>query len=465
VAAETGAVARARTDRVGGPDADTDTRIDTDIDTDTDTRVDTDSGSDTATSSGTDSDRGATPAPASAPRDSGEAPGRVPPPVGLRVGMVGGGQLARMTHQAGISLGVRFRVLAEASGSAAGLVSPTVTLGSPNAPTLVAFARDLDVLTLDHEHVAPEALVAVRDLGVAVAPGPEALLYARDKIAMRDRLSGLGLPCPRWRVVADRAAALDFAAEIGGPVVLKVSRGGYDGRGVWLPGGPGLVAAGEEPFARGVPVLAEERVSHRRELSALVARSPGGQAVAYPVVESVQRDGICVEVVAPAPDLDPDLATRAQEIALRAAGELGVVGLLAVELFETTAGTLLVNELAMRPHNTGHWTIDGAVTSQYENHLRAVCDLPLGSPTARSAWTVMVNVLGGDVGDLPSCLRHVQARDPSLRVHLYDKAVVPGRKVGHVTVSGDGVSAGERLEELRARAWHAADYFAGKIDG
>jgi len=454
VAAETGAVAGPRTARVVGPDTHTHTH----------TGADTDSGSDTVTSSGTDSGRDARPASASG--ESDEAPGRVPPPVGLRVGMVGGGQLARMTHQAGISLGVRFRLLAEASGSAAGLVSPTVTLGAPDTATLVAFARDLDVLTLDHEHVAPEALAAVRDLGVAVAPGPEALLYARDKIAMRERLSGLGLPCPRWRVVADRAAALDFAAEIGGPVVLKVSRGGYDGRGVWLPDGPGgLVAGGDGPFARGVPVLAEEQVSHRRELSALVARSPGGQAVAYPVVQSVQRDGICVEVVAPAPGLDPDLATRAQEIALRTAGELGVVGPLAVELFETTAGTLLVNELAMRPHNTGHWTIDGAVTSQFENHLRAVCDLPLGSPTARTAWTVMVNVLGGDVGDLPSCLRHVQARDPSLRVHLYDKAVVPGRKVGHVTVSGDGVSAGERLEELRARAWHAADYFAGRIDG
>jgi len=463
VEAETGAVARpraVRAVRAVGPDTSPDRDTDSGPNSATGSKTEFDIG----TGSGSDSDREATPAPV--PGDSGEVPGRAPPPVGLRVGMVGGGQLARMTHQAGIALGVRFRVLAEVSGSAAGLVSPTVTLGTPDRATLVAFARDLDVLTLDHEHVAPEALAAVRDLGVAVAPGPEALLYARDKVAMRERLSGLGLPGPRWRVVPDRAAALDFAAEIGGRVVLKVSRGGYDGRGVWLPDGPGgLVAGGDEPFVRGVPVLAEEQVSYRRELSALVARSPGGQAVAYPVVESVQRGGICVEVVAPAPGLDPDLATRAQEIALRTAGELGVVGLLAVELFETTAGTLLVNELAMRPHNTGHWTIDGAVTSQFENHLRAVCDLPLGSPTARAAWTVMVNVLGGDVGDLPSCLRHVQARDPALRVHLYDKAVVPGRKVGHVTVSGDGVSPGEGLEELRARAWHAADYFAGKVDG
>lgn len=399
--------------------------------------------------------------------DAGAAP-RVPPPVGLRVGMVGGGQLARMTHQAGISLGVRFRLLAESTTGSAALVAPQVRVGDPDTDTLLAFAADCDVLTLDHEHVAPEALAAVRESGVRVAPDPEALLHARDKVAMRERLTALGLPCPAWQVVADLADARGFGARIGAPVVLKVSRGGYDGRGVWLPGADGIpeLAAGDPgPFGAGVPVLAEEFVPFARELSALVARSPEGQAVAYPVVESVQRQGICVEVTAPAPDLDPEVAAHAQQIALRIAGELGVVGLLAVELFERPDGSIVVNELAMRPHNTGHWTIEGAVTSQFENHLRAVCDLPLGSPAARSTWTVMVNVLGGDVPDLASCLRHAQARDPGLRVHLYDKAVVPGRKVGHVTVTGDGVAPGETLTELRARAWHAADYFAGRIDG
>jgi 5-(carboxyamino)imidazole ribonucleotide synthase len=399
------------------------------------------------------------------PPDPVDAPGRLPEPVSLRVGMVGGGQLARMTHQAGISLGVRFRLLAEAPGTSAALVAPDVSVGQPDTATLLAFAADCDVITLDHDHVSPDALRAVRETGVAVAPGPEALVYAHDKAAMRERLTALGLPCPRWRVVDDLAAARAFAAEIEAAVVLKTSRGGYDGKGVWLPGPDGVpdVEAGAGPFDSGVPVLAEELVAFDRELSALVARSASGQAVAYPVVESVQRGGICVEVTAPAPKLDPELAAYAQQVALRIAGELGVVGLLAVELFQT-GDRIAVNELAMRPHNTGHWTMDGAVTSQFENHLRAVCDLPLGSPAARSPWTVMVNVLGGSVPDLPSGLRHIQARDPALRVHLYDKSVVPGRKVGHVNVSGDGVSPGETLPELRARARHAADWFAGRIE-
>jgi 5-(carboxyamino)imidazole ribonucleotide synthase len=211
-------------------------------------------------------------------------------------------------------------------------------------------------------------------------------------------------------------------------------------------------------LAAAVPVIAEERVDFVRELSAIVARSPSGQAIAYPVVESVQRDGICHEVVAPAPGLPEDRALEAQRIALTIAGELGVLGILAVELFETRDGRILVNELAMRPHNTGHWTIDGAVTSQFENHLRAILDLPLGSPQPRAPWTVMVNVLGGDYPNMHHGLLHCQARDPALRVHLYGKEVRPGRKVGHVTAYGDD------LDDVRERARHAAAYLTGEID-
>jgi 5-(carboxyamino)imidazole ribonucleotide synthase len=283
-------------------------------------------------------------------------------------------------------------------------------------------------------------------------------VHAQDKAVMRARLTGLGLPVPRWRVVADAGGLAAFAQEVGLPLVLKTPRGGYDGKGVLVVRELGDAS---EWLARadGTGLLAEELVPFRRELAALVARSPSGQAAAWPVVETVQVEGICREVLAPAPDLDADLAVRAVEVALRIAGELGVVGVLAVEMFETADGEVLVNELAMRPHNSGHWTIDGAVTSQFEQHLRAVLDLPLGDPRARGRWSVMANVLGGGYEDLYRSYLHVMARDPGVKVHMYGKAVRPGRKVGHVTVVGDD------LEECRARARHAADFITGAIDG
>jgi 5-(carboxyamino)imidazole ribonucleotide synthase len=275
---------------------------------------------------------------------------------------------------------------------------------------------------------------------------------------MRAKLDGIGVPCPRHRIVTDPADVVRFAAEGGPsggfPVVLKTVRGGYDGKGVWLVSSE---AEAEEPFRAGVPVLAEERVDFLRELAANVVRSPSGQAVAYPVVESTQRNGVCHEVVAPAPDLSADLAAEAQALALRIAGELDITGHLAVELFQTRDGRILVNELAMRPHNSGHWSIDGAVTSQFENHLRAVLDLPLGDPRPRARWTVMVNVLGGDYPDMYGAFLHCMARDPGLRIHMYGKDVKPGRKVGHVTVFGDD------LEDVRERARHAAAYLRGDI--
>jgi 5-(carboxyamino)imidazole ribonucleotide synthase len=373
------------------------------------------------------------------------------------VGMVGGGQLARMTHPAAIALGVGFTVLAASpTESAARVIRDPVVADEKALADLRAFAAGCDVVTFDHEQVPSDHLRALAGAGTVLRPGPHALLYAQDKGAMRARLTEIGVPCPVHRIVTSPDDVAGFAEEQGGwPVVLKTTRGGYDGKGVWLATSREDAA---EPFLAGVPVLAEERVDFARELSAVVARSPHGQAVAYPVVESVQRDGICVEVVAPAPGLPSDLAIQAQRIALTVAGSLDVVGVLAVELFETRDGRLLVNELAMRPHNSGHWTIDGAVTSQFENHLRAVLDLPLGSPAARAPYAVMVNVLGGDLPDVYPAYRHVLARDPWLKVHWYGKHIRPGRKVGHVTVTGDDV------DDLRARAWHAADYLKGDID-
>ncbi|MBY8876901.1 5-(carboxyamino)imidazole ribonucleotide synthase [Actinacidiphila acidipaludis] len=377
------------------------------------------------------------------------------------VGMVGGGQLARMTHEAGIPLGIRFRILSDTPQDSAAQVVSDVTVGDyRDLETLRAFAAGCDVLTFDHEHVPTEHLRALEADGIVVRPGPDALVHAQDKGVMRARLDALGIPCPRHRLVADPADVSRFAAEGAGyPVVLKTVRGGYDGKGVWIARSEADAA---EPFRAGVPVLAEEKVDFVRELAANVVRSPHGQAVAYPVVESIQVDGVCDTVIAPAPGLPDDVSAHAQHIALTVARELGVVGHLAVELFEvrrpdgTTA--VLVNELAMRPHNSGHWSMDGAVTSQFANHLRAVLDLPLGDPRPRARWTVMANVLGGDFPDMYPAYLHCMARDPGLKIHMYGKDVKPGRKVGHVNTYGDD------LADVRERAAHAAGYLRGTID-
>jgi 5-(carboxyamino)imidazole ribonucleotide synthase len=374
-----------------------------------------------------------------------------------RLAIIGGGQLARMMAEPAAALALPLRLLAEAEGVSAAQVIPDHVVGDyRDLATLRSVTEGCQVVTFDHEHVPTAHLSALSAAGLAVRPGPEALVHAQDKAVMRARLGELGLPCPRNAVVASSADVQTF----GFPCVLKTTRGGYDGKGVWF------VSAAEEcaePLATaeasGVALLAEERVDFRRELSALVARSPSGQAAAYPIVTSTQRDGICHEVIAPAPDLDPDLAGEAQRIALTVARELDVTGVLAVELFETTDGRVLVNELAMRPHNTGHWTQDGAVTSQFENHLRAVLDLPLGAPNPRARWTVMVNILGGPegVGRLYDGYHHALARDPRLRVHLYGKDLRPGRKVGHVNAYGDD------LDDCLERARHAAAWFRGDL--
>ncbi|HEU5038522.1 MAG TPA: 5-(carboxyamino)imidazole ribonucleotide synthase [Nocardioides sp.] len=372
--------------------------------------------------------------------------------------VIGGGQLARMMAEPAAAMGIPLRLLAEAEGVSAAQVIPDHLVGDyRDLGMLRAVTDGCPVVTFDHEHVPTGHLYALAEDGVAVRPGPEALVHAQDKAVMRERLAALGVPCPRNAVVG---SVRDVEA-FGFPCVLKTTRGGYDGKGVWFVREPAdchdAFASAE---ATGVRILAEELVEFRRELSALVARSPSGQAAAYPVVASTQQDGICLEVVAPAPDLSEELAGRAQEIALGIAGALDVTGVLAVELFETTDGRVLVNELAMRPHNTGHWTQDGAVTSQFENHLRAVLDLPLGSPAPRARWTVMVNILGGPddaVGRLYDGYPHALARDPFLRVHLYGKDLRPGRKVGHVNAYGDD------LDDCLERARHAAAWFRGDL--
>jgi len=380
------------------------------------------------------------------------------PELAPTLAIIGGGQLARMMAQPAIALGLPLRLLAEAEGVSAAQVIPDQMVGDyRDLDTLRAITAGCEVVTFDHEHVPTEHLHALEEAGVAVRPGPEALVHAQDKGLMRARLGEMGVPCPRNAIVASVADVEAF----GFPCVLKTTRGGYDGKGVWVVRSAAEAAEPFEVAARtGVRILAEELVDFRRELSAIVARSPSGQAAAYPVVQTTQLDGICHEVIAPAPDLSDALAGEAQALALRVAGELGVTGILAVELFETADGRILVNELAMRPHNTGHWTQDGAVTSQFENHLRAVMDLPLGSPAPRQRWSVMVNILGGpseQVGRLYDGYPHAFARDPHLRVHLYGKELRPGRKVGHVNTYG------EDLDDCLERARHAAAWFRGDL--
>ncbi|XVS63705.1 5-(carboxyamino)imidazole ribonucleotide synthase [Actinosynnema sp. CA-299493] len=377
------------------------------------------------------------------------------------VGMIGGGQLARMTHQAAIPLGQSLRVLAESDSDPAALVARDVELGKhTDLDALRAFAKSCDVVTFDHEHVPQEHLHALVADGVKVFPGPDALVHAQDKLVMRERLAAMGAPVPPFTAVSDASDVLKFGAHHGWPCVLKAVRGGYDGRGVWMLNTPqSAQRVVPELLAAGTPLMVEQCVPMRRELSALVARSPFGQGAAWPLVQTVQREGICVEVLAPAPDADPVLAEQAQGLALRIAAELGVVGLLAVELFETDDG-LVVNELAMRPHNSGHWSIEGARTSQFEQHLRAVLDYPLGATDLVAPAVVMANVLGA--ADAPEMgpderLHHLFARFPDAHVHLYGKAERPGRKIGHVTLLG------ERMDEVRRRAGLAAHWLSDGV--
>ncbi|MFV8053376.1 5-(carboxyamino)imidazole ribonucleotide synthase [Mycobacterium sp. 48b] len=375
------------------------------------------------------------------------------------VAMIGGGQLARMTHQAAIALGQTLRVLSAGPDESAAQVTPDVVIGSHTDLDALRKAADgATVLTFDHEHVPTEHLEKLVAEGVTVNPPPQALVHAQDKLLMRRKLHGMGAPVPRFAEITSVADVEEFVRQIDGPVVIKTVRGGYDGKGVVMA--DDLAAAREVVagyLADGVAVLAEERVAMRRELAALVARSPFGQGAAWPVVETVQRDGICVEVYAPAPGLSQELGSAAQELGLRLANELGVVGVLAVELFETVDGTLLVNELAMRPHNSGHWTMDGAVTSQFEQHLRAVLDYPLGDTSAIAPAAVMANVLGAPQTPTMSMderMHHLFARIPDAKVHLYGKGERPGRKLGHVNIIGTD------MDELRERAVRAAHWLS-----
>lgn len=388
------------------------------------------------------------------------------------VAMIGGGQLARMTHQAAIELGQTLRVLAADPAESAAQVSPDVVLGShTDLAALRRAAAGATVLTFDHEHVPTEHLHTLVAEGVNVQPPPEALVYAQDKLLMRRKLRELGAPVPEFAEVHATADVVAFADAHSWPVVIKAIRGGYDGRGVWMPKTEAEAAAiVADQLSHGVGLMVEQKVPLRRELSAMVARSPFGQGATWPVVETVQRDGVCAVVLAPAPTLSDALASQAEQLALRLASELGVVGSMAVELFETAGADgkpeILVNELAMRPHNSGHWTQDGACTSQFEQHLRAVLDYPLGDPSPLAPVTVMANILGGPATPAMSMderLHHLFGRLPEAKVHLYGKGERPGRKLGHINITGaisGSLDDAAYVADVRERAERAAHWLS-----
>ncbi len=361
----------------------------------------------------------------------------------LRVGVIGGGQLARMMTVPAINLGLDLHVLAEAEGSSAQLA--TTMVGDYTKVELVReFAKTVDVITFDHEHVPLGVLQTLEAEGVSVQPPSKALAFAQNKLHMRQRLGALGLPMPAWAEIQSAEALEAFIAENGGVAILKTPIGGYDGKGVrvvrsaadaidWL--------GNLDDF--GGSLLAEEKVDFVRELAQLSARRPSGELKTWPLVQTIQENGVCSVVLAPAPQVSAETLQRTADIAAAVAEGIGVTGVLAVEMFEARDGRILINELAMRPHNSGHFSIEGSVTSQFEQHLRAVLDLPLGSTAPRAEHSVMVNLLGvDDSNNFVQAYDRALAAHPEAKIHTYGKSARAGRKMGHITVvSNDATHA------------------------
>lgn len=373
------------------------------------------------------------------------------PVTGPKIGVIGGGQLARMMAPAATELGLELQVLAESDDVCATRAVPYAPVGDyRDFDTLREFARGVDVLTFDHEHVPTDFLQRLIDDGVNVQPRPGALVHAQDKLEMRKAVDRLGLPNPTWAEVKTLNELLVFGEETGWPVVLKTPRGGYDGKGVLV-----LDDADQARHQAATwfdqlsertdfsSLLVEEKVPFTRELSALVARRDSGEVRAWPVAESIQVNSVCDEVIAPAPGLSEDLMRAATAAAVQVATELDVTGVMAAELFEVpgSAAGFMVNEFAMRPHNSGHWTQDGSVTSQFEQHLRAVANLPLGDTSLKGDYALMKNFLGGENQDIFGVYPQVLGNYPAAKMHFYGKEPKPGRKIGHINMVGSNLPA------------------------
>ncbi len=362
------------------------------------------------------------------------------------VGIIGAGQLARMTVAPATALGINLLLFAQSSDDSAAQIAPHIVGDYRDLSALQEFAAKCDVITFEHELVPLSVIKGLEASGVKVSPSSASFQYSQDKAAMRQKLSAY--PGPKWRAISDAGDSFDF------PFIAKKISGGYDGRGVWKISN----RAELEQVLKGNPqILIEELISFDCEIAVMVARSAHGQATTWAPTQTVQSEGICTLTISPAPVISQVVAEKAQHLALSIANDISLIGVMAVELF-VKGDELFINELAMRPHNSGHWTIDGSRTSQFEQHLRAILDLPLGDPAMTAGYAVMANILGGEKTDMYRPYLHLMARNPQLKFHQYKKEVRKGRKIGHVT------AVGENLLELTKIAEHARDYMSGEID-
>ena len=363
-----------------------------------------------------------------------------------RVGIIGAGQLGRMSAAPATALGIDLLLFAQSPSDSGAQVANYAVGDYRNLEQVREFAKNCDLLTFEHELIPISIIRALENEGVKFYPTSESFIYSQDKAAMRERLTNY--LAPKWQIVTKAEEILEF------PVIAKSISGGYDGRGVWKVNSQSELST---ILLANPKLLIEELVDFDFEISVMVARSPHGQAATWAPTQTIQSDGICTMTIAPSPNLSEELSQQAQQIALSIAAEIKLVGVMAVEMF-VKGDQLFINELAMRPHNSGHWTIDGAVTSQFEQHLRAILDLPLGDTTMTAPYAVMGNVLGGEKQDMYRPYLHLLARTPKLKIHQYRKEVKPGRKIGHVTLLG------ENLVELTSEVQHAIDYMGGVID-
>ena len=362
------------------------------------------------------------------------------------VGIIGAGQLARMSVAPATALGINLLLFAQDKDDSAAQISQHVVGDFRDLTQLLEFAKQCDLVTFEHELVPLSVIKGLEAAGVKVFPSSNSFQYSQDKAAMRAKLATY--PSPKWKVIEDEGQAFDF------PFMAKKISGGYDGRGVWKVKNLDDL---EELLAEHSQLLIEELIEFDCEIAVMVARSEHGQATSWAPTQTVQKDGICTLTITPAPNISTEIAEKAQHLALSIASEIALVGVMAVEMF-IKGDEIFINELAMRPHNSGHWTIEGSRTSQFEQHLRAILDLPLGDPTMTAPYAVMGNILGGDKSDMYRPYLHLMARNPELKFHQYKKEVRKGRKIGHVTVIG------ENLLELTEVAEHARDYMSGEID-